>query len=340
MRKSLFILIASATLPLVGAGQTAQAQTVGATENGPGDAKLAPIAGEAGRTGPSTDQWVEALRPHSITIAHGVNVSDAGFIAGLFATRSSDNRCAGGCMGAIGYEAIVLNDNGRAGQAQTVYGGYIEATRASGAGTTQGLEIDVANRGEPIGLSPGDMFRFGTTLGLWLGSGAGWATSRDSSAAIGIVANGARWQKGIVFGRDALALRPDHVYEAISLDTRQAISLYGPHDNVAANIYSTDGDGPPIDLEFSATGMTLKEADRPLLSVDRRGVAKTATGLQLSALSFADLPGCTAQTAGTIAFIDDARSDITRWHQQVIAGGGNGKAFLSCNGSGWYAFSF
>ena len=61
--------------------------------------------------------------------------------------------------------------------------------------------------------------------------------------------------------------------------------------------------------------------------------------LQLQPTAFANLPSCTSGAVGTIAYIYDAASPITAWHQQVTAGGGSNKAFVSCNGTAWYAFS-
>lgn len=68
--------------------------------------------------------------------------------------------------------------------------------------------------------------------------------------------------------------------------------------------------------------------------------AQFGTPVQLPAKTFASLPACAGGTAGTTAYIVDASVPITTWHQQVTAGGGSNKAFITCNGSTWNAFSY
>lgn len=60
--------------------------------------------------------------------------------------------------------------------------------------------------------------------------------------------------------------------------------------------------------------------------------------VQLPGKTFATLPTCNAGNAGYLAYITDASAAITAWHQQVTAGGGANKAFVACNGTGWFAF--
>lgn len=62
--------------------------------------------------------------------------------------------------------------------------------------------------------------------------------------------------------------------------------------------------------------------------------------VQLVANSFANLPVCNSTNAGVMAHITDASVAITAWHQQVTAGGGSNRAFITCNGSTWNAFSY
>lgn len=62
--------------------------------------------------------------------------------------------------------------------------------------------------------------------------------------------------------------------------------------------------------------------------------------VQLPAQTFAGLPSCDAGTAGTVAYITDASVSISSWHQQVTKGGGENKAFIACNGSGWFAWDY
>lgn len=63
--------------------------------------------------------------------------------------------------------------------------------------------------------------------------------------------------------------------------------------------------------------------------------------MTLSPLTYATLPTCSSGAgAGTLAYITDASAAISAWHQAVTAGGGANKAFIACNGSGWYAFDY
>lgn len=69
-------------------------------------------------------------------------------------------------------------------------------------------------------------------------------------------------------------------------------------------------------------------------------IFNTAGYMQQHGITFSALPACVAGAAGIIAFITDASAAITAWHQQVTAGGGANKAFIACNGSGWFAFDY
>lgn len=60
----------------------------------------------------------------------------------------------------------------------------------------------------------------------------------------------------------------------------------------------------------------------------------------LDPTTYASLPNCNADNAGTLAYITDASAPILAWHQQVKGGGGANRAYITCNGSGWFAFSY
>lgn len=60
----------------------------------------------------------------------------------------------------------------------------------------------------------------------------------------------------------------------------------------------------------------------------------------LDPTTYTSLPNCNADNAGTLAYITDASAPISAWHQQVRGGGGTNRAFITCNGSGWFAFSY
>jgi hypothetical protein len=69
-------------------------------------------------------------------------------------------------------------------------------------------------------------------------------------------------------------------------------------------------------------------------------VAILGVPARLPAQQFASLPTCDSNAAGTIAYVTDARAPIMAWHQEVTAGGGTNKAFIACNGSGWFAWDY
>lgn len=71
-----------------------------------------------------------------------------------------------------------------------------------------------------------------------------------------------------------------------------------------------------------------------------QAVFQTSKPMRLVPTTYALLPGCSKITEGTIAYITDASEAIVAWHQKVTAGGGKNKAFLACNGAGWFAFDY
>jgi len=280
--------------------------------------------------------WIETLRPASTSISQFVAVSSGGFIGSLAGSRSSDNTCTGGCQGTIGLESIVWNNNVNSGQIQSAYAGYFEATRESGAGTAHGLEIDVRNRGTLVTVSPTNMFPTGATPGVWIASGAGQSGTANNSAAIGIVANGSKWDKGIVFDAAGLALQSNSKYEAISLARLQTLTFYDSTGAKVGNIFNNlVGSGLVTDLEFDG------DAIRVLNGAGGTTVALPGSGgVRVSPQPFSSLPTCNSTNDGTIAYVNDAASAITAWHQQVTAGGGSNKAFVTCNSSTWNAWSY
>lgn len=146
--------------------------------------------------------WLESERDATTNNAQAAVLSAIGQGGVLGASRSSDFSGAGsmGCIGIIGY---AINNN--AAQVQTAYAGYFEARRKPGAGTTQGIEIDVANQDSLVSAYPAAMEPTGITPGLWLASGAGVVGAQTATLALGIINNGAAWEKGIVFQANSIA---------------------------------------------------------------------------------------------------------------------------------------
>ncbi|WP_256978173.1 hypothetical protein [Burkholderia sp. HI2500] len=180
--------------------------------------------------------WLRSLISCSTDCAQTWSQSTGGGSGLLGATRSSDNTLAGS-MAAQGVAGYAINDNTT--QVQTVYGGYFEARRAAGAGTTQGSEIDVVNQGAVVGLDPYNMFTTGTTPALWLSSGRPDVTSgaANASAALGIINNNTAFENGIVFHSSALNTTAGEG-NAIVLPQKDAVVWYGSAGNKVAAIRS------------------------------------------------------------------------------------------------------
>lgn len=275
--------------------------------------------------------WIETLRPASTAISQSISVSP-GYIGQLAATRTSDNDCVGGCQGAIGYEAIVLNDNIE--QIQFAYGAYIEAIRGvSNAGTTHGMEINVRNLSTMVPITPNTVFADGITPGLWLASGAGY-TDQPNTAAMGVVANGTQWDKGIVFAIDGVRTRADSRKEAISMGLDHAISWRDSTGDIFANITAQgEGDGTiGMNQTFDANGtLTFSTTTLPIMSLGQAEIVAFAP-LILAKYTVAALPPCGSLTAGAMVSATDLTA-VT--YSGTPAGGGSLNAPVYCNGTSW-----
>ncbi|RMB25746.1 hypothetical protein C8J47_3696 [Sphingomonas sp. PP-F2F-G114-C0414] len=109
-------------------------------------------------------------------------------------------------------------------------------------------------------MSPVAIGGFGITPAIWIAAGAGYAGTTNSSAAIGIIDNGAKFEKGIVFSSTALAPRPDARMEALSLAPRQTISFYDASGKIIGNLYGRDAatGGDSMGLTFGGGAMVVE----------------------------------------------------------------------------------
>ena len=96
--------------------------------------------------------------------------------------------------------------------------------------------------------------------------------------------------------------------------------------------------GIPLFVQRSTGNVGINQADAKY-ALDVNGTT-SATLLHLRPTKFADLPPCDGPHAGTVAHVADSRVPVTAWHQRVTAGGGSDKAFVTCNGTGWFVFSY
>lgn len=166
------------------------------------------------------DPWVEVVRPYSIGISEGAFISPYGQIGVVAASRTSDNPTAN--YACIGFEGIVLNDNGAAND--VAWGAYLEAVRNGGLGATYGIEIDTVNWNSTVDILPSlSIAGSAHQVPLWIASGAEHITSNPSSAAMVVLANGTKFRRGIVFLDGAI----DSTFaEAVVMPAGTAISSY------------------------------------------------------------------------------------------------------------------
>ncbi|MBR8074354.1 hypothetical protein KDX14_33050 [Burkholderia cenocepacia] len=198
--------------------------------------------------------WLEALRTPTESIADLIVLSSIGQIGIIGASRTSDFGIAGsqGCIGISGYA-----NNNNTTQIQSAYGGYIEARRQIGAGITQGLEIDIVNLGDTGIVYPGNMYP-GNNMSnaLWLASGGEVSGATGASLALGIVANGNNFDKGIVIQTGAVQVNSGEAV-AIALGFQNGIVWYDGGSNKLARIRS-DATAVSFGIVFSNSTLNLQ----------------------------------------------------------------------------------
>lgn len=151
-------------------------------------------------------------------------LNQAGTVGILGATESSLAPSAVG-ESAIGVMGVVVNNAVGAFQ-QVGFGAYFEAQQKAGAGFTAAIECDSVNQsGTVVDINPYNFFPTSPTnptVNLWLGAGGARAGVLASTAAIGILQNGAGFQKGIVFETGSI-----NSNEAIALASGHALQWWG-----------------------------------------------------------------------------------------------------------------
>ncbi|AQQ35073.1 hypothetical protein [Burkholderia cenocepacia] len=199
-------------------------------------------------------EWLEGLRLYTESIAEVAVLSTIGQIGIIGASRTSDYGVAGsqGCIGISGY---ANNDNTT--QIQTAYGGYIESRRQPGAGITQSLEIDIVNFGSVGFVYPGNVYPPDLTSCLWLASGGDVPGARGASLALGIIANGAPFDKAIVVQRGAVTSYFGEAV-ALALGRENGIVWYDDGTGKVARIRS-DATAPSIGVVFSNSTLNLQD---------------------------------------------------------------------------------
>lgn len=162
--------------------------------------------------------WLDRANPAPQSLAQFATMSRYGYLGLLAASRTSDGGPAG-VQNCIGASVWALNDN--SSQVQYAYGLYTAGRRYAGAGWTASQEVEISNAGTTEIVGPYGAYTPNATIGIWLESGGGWGpesgflnfpwapgatstVSTNTSCALAIVANGTRFDKGIIFGKNSL----------------------------------------------------------------------------------------------------------------------------------------
>lgn len=219
-------------------------------------------------------EWLEALRPFTESIAEVSVLSTIGQIGLIAASRTSDFGMAGsqGCIGISGY---ANNDNTTA--LQTGYGGYFEARRQAGAGITQAVEIDIVNFGSVGFVYPGNVYAPDLTSCLWLASGGDIPGARGASLALGIIANGAPFDKGIVIQTGAVTSYFGEAV-AIGLGQQNGIVWYDGGTTKVARIRS-DATAASIGIIFANNRLAFQDmSTNAVLTLQDNGILNIEKG--------------------------------------------------------------
>jgi len=240
--------------------------------------------------------WLHSLISCSTDCSQTWSQSTGGGSGLLGATRTSDNTLAGS-MAAQGVAGYAINDNTT--QVQTAYGGYFEARKSSGAGTTQVIEADLVNQGALVTLDPYNMLTTGITPALWLSSGRPDVTSgaTNASAAVGIINNNTQFDKGIVFQSNSVTVNSGEAV-AFALPANYALNWYASAGTKVARIRS-DATTASLGLVF-ANGLFAFQnmAGTTQVSIDTSGnltangnVSADSTTYLLGNIAGQSLPG-------------------------------------------------
>jgi hypothetical protein len=200
--------------------------------------------------------------------------------------RSSDRLSPGGGTANIAIAAFAKSDisSPDAGITWAYYG---TARKFPNAATTIGMELSVGCVGQ--GATEVNPYQTGggnSAIGLWMSSGSeAFEAGEDvhpASSAITVVSNGSTWDKGLVFGANALTRAPvTGVMKAIQLPAKAEIQWN--YDNVVGHrsaFIRSDGTGSGgVGISFQDTSMYVVDDTTeaiPLLKVRVDGVVATS----------------------------------------------------------------
>lgn len=203
--------------------------------------------------------------------------------AGVVGTSRTAESPNAGAMGCIGITGFVHNNNASA--VQSAYAGYFEARREAGAGNVHGVEIDVSNKGSVGVCYPNAIIPAGESLtnALWLTAGGNYGSEAACSLALGILNNGAQFDKGIIFSSTSLANTTGEGI-AIGLAQGHALVWYNGSNQKTARIRS-DATGNSMGMVFYNGGVAFTNlAGSNIFNItDSGGVYVNGAGIELGA---------------------------------------------------------
>jgi hypothetical protein len=172
-----------------------------------------------------------------------VALSTLGLTGAAFGSRASDWPSAGVASNSIGvaFYGFANNTNGTA--LHPAWAGYAECQRAASVNAVcLGLEIDPANYGTTVDITPSAMFpSAGATVALWNGCGGVNGGTAPCSAAFTTLSNTQKFRKGLVFGAASLDTSVGNGGNGVAaeLGIGQEIRLLDTSGNLTAELYST-----------------------------------------------------------------------------------------------------
>ncbi len=148
----------------------------------------------------TTKDWLEGLIPHTTSNAQLASISPLSAIGVLGGSRTSDVATGQGSIAVAGFQ----NNNSSAG-GQNGWALYGEAWHNNTAAVfTTAMELDIVNKQSLVQIDPYNVNPGHQCTAMWIGSGGSRAGAQIASAAAVFIANGATFDKGIIFQSGSL----------------------------------------------------------------------------------------------------------------------------------------
>ncbi|WP_426227416.1 tail fiber domain-containing protein [Pararhizobium sp. DWP3-4] len=169
-----------------------------------------------GRAAVGSIGWLEAIAGQAETVSMFTSLSKPGTALAVTGASRTSDAVAPAYFSGIGVWGFSHNNRARTGDFNTTFmgwGGYFENRRDNGSGRSHGVEIGSVNMGaagvdpEVSLMTPYDYAQVNSINGLLLSAGRPdvGAGQHDISNAMNVIANGAKYRTGIVFGNGSVA---------------------------------------------------------------------------------------------------------------------------------------